>query len=217
MRLITIMDQYKISSFSDSVNYLSIIPHKYHLILVINSYLFTNMALCQVKFIIFIDWFLPMQYCYSHLIALQQLLKPYTLRIQQVPSNTPIPGSFWGDSEAGLIQNTLYIRQDTPLHSALHEACHYICMDSQRRTHLHTNAEGDYQEENAVCYLQILLAVQIAGISPTQIMQDMDDWGYSFRPGSCAAWFYQDAEDARQWLYHFHLIDDNSIPTGQLR
>ena len=31
------------------------------------------------------------------------------------------PGSYWGDSEAGLRGNALYVRADTPLHSLLHE------------------------------------------------------------------------------------------------
>jgi hypothetical protein len=31
-------------------------------------------------------------------------------------------------------------------------------------------------------------------------MADMDAWGYSFRLGSAARWFQEDADDARQWL-----------------
>ena len=75
-----------------------------------------------------------------------------------------IPGSYWGESEAGLIGNRIYFRPDTPLHSVLHEACHFICMDDARRTQLERDAGGDYDEENAVCYLQILLADELAGI-----------------------------------------------------
>ena len=59
---------------------------------------------------------------------LAKLLQPYGLIIKAVSMDTPIPGSFFGEREAGLISNTLYLRYDTPLHSALHEACHYICM-----------------------------------------------------------------------------------------
>ncbi|MFP4209060.1 MAG: hypothetical protein ACLFSC_10405 [Wenzhouxiangella sp.] len=114
--------------------------------------------------------------------------------------NQPIPGSFWGDEEAGLIDNRLYARADTPIHSILHEACHWLCMDEDRRTSLHTNAGGDYDEENAVCYLQILLADRLPGFGRERCMSDMDAWGYSFRLGSARKWFEEDAEDARAWL-----------------
>ena len=128
-----------------------------------------------------------------------------------------IPGSYWGDSEAGLIDNRLYVRPDTPVHSALHEACHYICMDQNRRQHLDTDAGGGYDEENGVCYLQILLSDQIEGMGKQRMFADMDLWGYSFRLGSSQAWFEQDAEDARQWLQEAQLIDSNNIPTWKLR
>ena len=54
-----------------------------------------------------------------------------------------IPGSYWGDDEAGLKGNSLYARGDTPLHSILHEACHYICVSDERRQRLDTNAGSD--------------------------------------------------------------------------
>ena len=70
----------------------------------------------------------------EQLDTLRTLLSGYGMVIEEVPDDAAIPGSFWGDSEAGLIRNTLFLRADTPLHSALHEACHYICMDAGRRT-----------------------------------------------------------------------------------
>ena len=149
--------------------------------------------------------------------ALQKLLKPYLLEVKTVPNTEPIPGSFWGDSEAGLIKNELYVWPETPVHSALHEACHYICLDSERRNNLDTDAGGDYDEENAVCYLQILLAAKLSGCSADILMKNMDSWGYTFRLGSALAWFRDDAEDAQQWLLKEHLIDQNDLPTGQLR
>ena len=142
----------------------------------------------------------------DHAKCLQALLLPHGLEITRVASDAPIPGSYWGDSEAGLIGNRLYLRDDTPLHSALHEACHYLCMDDTRRAQLHTDAAGDYDEENAVCYLQILLADQIKDYSREQMFADMDAWGYSFRLGSAQAWFERDAEDARLWLLRRELI-----------
>ncbi len=122
------------------------------------------------------------------------------LQLIEVEDGAPIPGSFWGDEEAGLIENRLYARPDTPLHSILHETCHWLCMDEERRAGLDTNAGGDYDEENAVCYLQILLADRIPGFGRDRCMADIDAWGYTFRLGSSRAWFEQDAEDARDWL-----------------
>lgn len=152
-----------------------------------------------------------------HPEALQKLLTPYQMQIHCVPQSAMIPGSFWGDSEAGLVNKGLYVRPDTPVHSALHEACHYICMDNLRRTQLDTNAGGDYDEENAVCYLQILLATKLDGCSAAILMEDMDSWGYTFRLGSARAWFENDAEDAQNWLIQKQLIQKNNEPTWQLR
>ncbi|GMR16284.1 MAG: hypothetical protein BMS9Abin31_0606 [Gammaproteobacteria bacterium] len=149
--------------------------------------------------------------------ALQNLLEPYSILIKYVANNEPIPGSFWGNSEAGLIKNELYVRPETPVHSALHEACHYICLDSARRNALHTDAGGDYDEENAVCYLQILLAAKLSGCSADTLMKNMDSWGYTFRLGSALAWFRDDAEDAQHWLLKEQLIDQNNTPTWRLR
>lgn len=148
--------------------------------------------------------------------ALQNLLAPYQLKVKSVPLSESIPGSFWGDEEAGLMDNQLYVRPDTPVHSALHEACHYICMDSSRRQHLDTNAGGDYNEENAVCYLQILLAAKLEGCSADILMENMDSWGYSFRLGSTRAWFENDAEDAQLWLIQEQLIKENQDKTWEL-
>jgi hypothetical protein len=147
--------------------------------------------------------------------SLIRLLQRYQLQLMIV-TDEAIPGSFWGDSEAGLIENRVYARADTPIHSILHESCHYICMDANRRASLHTNAEGDYDEENAVCYLQILLANEIPEMGQQRMFQDMDNWGYSFRLGSASDWFEQDAIDAKQWLAQHQLATDNR-PSFQLR
>jgi hypothetical protein len=142
----------------------------------------------------------------SNPAPLAHLLARFGMTIRQEPGGSPIPGSFWGEEEAGLIGNTLVLRPDTPLHSILHEACHYICMDEKRRSGLDTDAGGDYDEENAVCYLQILLADEIPGFGRARMMADMDAWGYTFRLGSAGAWFERDAEDAREWLLGHGLI-----------
>ena len=138
---------------------------------------------------------------------MQSLVDHYGMEIKTVNDNEDIPGSFWQPPEAGLIGNTLYIRNDTPVHSALHETCHYVCMDAQRRKSLDTNAGGDYQEEDAVCYLQILLSDHITEMNQKRMLSDMDEWGYSFRLGSAKAWFEKDAEDAHAWLQKNKIIN----------
>lgn len=135
--------------------------------------------------------------------ALHRLLACHGLRLCAVGAGQPIPGSYWGDPEAGLIGNALYVRPDTPVHSALHEACHWLCMDEARRSSLHTDAGGTDTEENAVCYLQCLLADRLPGYSRGQCFLDMDAWGYHFILGSAEAWFFHDSDDAQAWLARF--------------
>lgn len=149
--------------------------------------------------------------------AIEQLLFQYDLKLNLVSSQKDIPGSYWGESEAGLISNTVYVRQDTPIHSLLHETCHYICMDNIRRQVINTNAEGDFDEENGVCYLQILLADSIPEMGQERMMKDMDTWGYTFRLGSASAWFKQDAEDAFTWLKKHKIVGADGTILYQLR
>lgn len=146
---------------------------------------------------------------------LSKLLRAFGIKICTVNATALIPGSYWGEPEAGLVGNTLFVRDDTPLHSALHEAGHFICMDERRRRTLHTDAGGEYDEENAVCYLQVLLATQLPHITRESMFRDMDDWGYTFRLGSAQAWFERDADDARAWLIAHNVIDEIGIITGQ--
>lgn len=138
---------------------------------------------------------------------LSDLMQKLGLSLEWVADNVDIPGSFWGDEEAGLIRSTIYARNDTPLHSMMHEACHFVCMDEERRQKLHTNAGGSSAEENAVCYLQILLADALPGFGRAAMFRDMDAWGYSFRLGSTQRWFEEDADDARQWLASRDLLE----------
>lgn len=149
--------------------------------------------------------------------ALAELLARFGLTLEWIADGEPIPGSWFGDPEAGIIARRVLIRNDTPVHSALHESCHLICMDQQRRARLHTDAGGDYDEENAVNYMEITLAGYLPEVGRERMMQDMDRWGYTFRLGSARAWFEQDAEDARQWLLDRHLLNEHEEPTWRLR
>ncbi|WP_240901425.1 hypothetical protein [Thioalkalivibrio sp. XN279] len=139
------------------------------------------------------------------------------MTLARVPAGAEIPGSWWGEREAGLRGDVLYARADTPLHSVLHEACHYVCMSPERRSALDTDAGGGYDEENGVCYLQVLLADELPGFGRARMFADMDAWGYSFRLGATRAWFEQDADDALQWLQQYHLADADGRPTWRLR
>ena len=144
---------------------------------------------------------------------MQSLIGHYGMEINTVNDNEAIPGSFWQPPEAGLVGNTLFIRNDTPVHSALHETCHYICMDRIRRENLNTDAGGTAIEENGVCYLQILLSELIPEMKQSRMLRDMDAWGYSFRLGSAKAWFEKDAEDAVEWLLNNKIITPDNKPT----
>jgi hypothetical protein len=113
--------------------------------------------------------------------------------------------------------STLFARADTPLHSILHEAAHFICMTAERRAGLDRDAGGGDAEESAVCYLQILLAEQLRGVGRERLCGDMDAWGYSFRLGSAGRWFEQDANDSRDWLCRHGIITEAGGLTGALR
>ena len=150
-------------------------------------------------------------------VAVALLLDRFGLALELVAHGEPIPGSYWGDSEAGLKGETLYARLDTPLHSILHEACHYICMSPERRAGLDTDAGGDDLEECAVCYLQVLLAGELAAVGRARMLADMDSWGYSFRLGTTRAWFEGDAADARGWLERCGVLGADGLLRGNVR
>jgi hypothetical protein len=149
-------------------------------------------------------------------LELSLLLDKFDLELVLVAPETVIPGSYWGEREAGLIGSKIYARLDTPLHSVLHESAHYVCMSPERRAGLDTDAGGDDAEESAVCYLQILFAETLR-LRPLRLCGDMDEWGYSFRLGSAARWFAEDAEDARAWLIGQGLIDAEGAVAYTLR
>lgn len=128
------------------------------------------------------------------------LLVRHGLQLQLVPDGEAIPGSYWGECEAGLIGNTVYARRDTPVHSLLHEAAHLIVLPPERRALVHTDATDSVEEEDAVCVLQALLGDELAGVGRDRVLADMDEWGYTFRLGSARAYFEHDSETAWRWL-----------------
>lgn len=151
------------------------------------------------------------------LARVEALLGRFGVILSTVGANESIPGSYWGEPEAGIAGLTVYARSDTPLHSLLHETCHIVCMTPERRAGLAGDAGGDHLEESAVCYLQILLADELPKVGRRRIMRDMDVWGYSFRLGSSRRWFDDDADDARTWLMQHCLVDHHLVPTFLLR
>jgi len=149
--------------------------------------------------------------------VLAALLGRFGLNLVVQGASEDITGSFWGDSEAGVVGRTVFVRPDTPIHSLLHETCHVICMDGRRRDGLDRDAGGDDLEESAVCFLQVLLADYIESVGRDLLMADMDSWGYSFRLGNTRNWFEKDADDARQFLVSHGLVDALGEPTFLLR
>ena len=128
------------------------------------------------------------------------LLAPHGVMLVRVDDGAAIPGSYWGEPEAGIVGNCVFMRADTPVHSILHEASHVIVAPPERRALIHTDASDSQAEEDAACYLQILLAAKLPRVGSDRLMADMDAWGYTFRLGSARAWFESDAEDARAWI-----------------
>ena len=148
--------------------------------------------------------------------SLHELTRRYGVELRHLASGESLPGSYWGGSEAGLRGNVLYVRADTPLHSLLHELSHFVCMSDERRASLDRDAGGDDAEECAVCYLQIVLADELAVLGRDRMLADMDAWGYTFRLGSSRAWFERDAADAHAWLHTNGVVDAGDRPTFQL-
>jgi len=149
--------------------------------------------------------------------SIENLVRQFGLTTEWIAAGTAITGSYWGDSEAGIVGRCIFMRADTPVHSMLHELCHVICMHSDRRQTLDRDAGGDDLEECAVCYLQIVLGNHLKGVGQERLMQDMDAWGYSFRLGNTRRWFEEDAADARSWLLTAGLLDKTGDPLFRLR
>ena len=82
--------------------------------------------------------------------AAAALLARYGLKLEPVADGTPIPGSYWGEPEAGIVGSTVHARADTPVHSLLHEAAHLIVLPPERRAAVHTDATDSVEEEDAV-------------------------------------------------------------------
>lgn len=132
--------------------------------------------------------------------AARRLLADAGLELVPVADGAPIPGSYWGEPEAGVIGRRVYARADTPVHSLLHEAAHLAIAIREGRLDVHTDASDSTREEDAACYLEIVWAARLPGVGRDRILADMDAWGYTFRLGSARAWFERDADDARDWL-----------------
>jgi len=139
--------------------------------------------------------------------AAAALLARFGLALERVADGGPIRGSYWGEPEAGLVGSTVYARNDTPVHSLLHEAAHLIVLPPERRMAVHTDATDSIEEEDAVLVLQALLADELPGVGAARILSDMDAWGYTFRLGSARAYVEHDAAAAWAWLAGRGLTD----------
>src|SRR6476659_8011212 len=128
-----------------------------------------------------------------------ELLGGYGLQLVHVDDGAPIPGSYWGEPEAGLVGCTVFARGDTPVHSLLHEAAHLIVLPPERRAAVHTEATDSIAEEDAVCVLQSLLGGELPDVGTERVLADMGAGGYTFRLGSARAYVEKDADDAWAW------------------
>ena len=142
------------------------------------------------------------------------LLARFDLQLERVADGASIPGSYWGEPEAGIVAGTVFARADTPVHSLLHEAAHLIVLPPERRAVVHTDATDSIEEEDAVLVLQSLLAEVLRGVGRERICADMDAWGYTFRLGSARAYIEQDADAAWAWLAARGLVE---LPRRVLR
>ena len=134
------------------------------------------------------------------------LLGAYGLQLVHVDDGATIPGSYWGEPEAGLVGATVFARGDTPMHSLLHEAAHQIVLPPEKRAHVHTDATDSIAEEDAVCVLLSLLGDAIPGVGAARVFADMDEWGYTFRLGSAREYVERDASDSWDWLADRGLV-----------
>ena len=132
--------------------------------------------------------------------GLQALFSAAQLQLCVHPTDVPLPGSYWGESEAGITDRCIHVSPDTPLHSLLHEACHVLCAGGESRAGFVGDADGDDDEESAVCLMQIQLAEAVPGVGASRLCEDMDAWGYSFREGSAKAFLHGDGAGAAAWL-----------------
>ena len=135
------------------------------------------------------------------------LLARHGLQLVRIADGEAIPGSYWGECEAGLVGERVHARADTPVHSLLHEAAHLIVLPPERRAAVHTDASDSIEEEDAVCVLQALLGDDLPGVGRNRVLADMDTWGYTFRLGSARAYFERDSDSAWQWLAERGLVD----------
>jgi hypothetical protein len=134
------------------------------------------------------------------------LFTRYGLVLERVADEAPIPGSYWGAPEAGLIGTTVFVRNDTPVHSLLHEAAHLVVLPPERRAAVHTDATDSIEDEDAVCVLQGLLGDAVPNVGRHRVWADMDAWGYTFRLGGAQAYVEHDAEPAWHWLVERGLV-----------
>src|SRR5690625_8003398 len=81
--------------------------------------------------------------------AAENLLQRYGLNLQTVAEGQPIPGTFWGEPEAGIIGGTVAARPDTAGQSLPHEAGHPPARTPVRRPHIPTGPRRDQPNHHA--------------------------------------------------------------------
>ena len=136
------------------------------------------------------------------------LLAGFGLRLVLLPAGADIPGTYWGAPEAGLSGDQLFVRPDTPVHSVLHEAAHFLCMPPSAAPACTGTRAATWPRRtpSATCRSCWERSSGAAGWSRERLFADMDAWGYSFRLGSTRRWFEEDADEALAWLRDRGLV-----------
>ncbi len=130
--------------------------------------------------------------------AIERLLTAFGLSLAGVAPGASIPGSYWGDSEAGLVGDRLFARADTPVHSLLHELGHYVCMDpTAARCARHRCGRRRRRGSGRVLPAGVARRRACEASAASAASRDMDTWGYSFREGSARAWLAGDGVPRR--------------------
>lgn len=115
-------------------------------------------------------------------------------------------GSFWGDEEVGIIGIIVYVCGDMLVYLLLYEVCYLIVLLLECCVVVYIDVIDLIEEEDVICYLQIVLVDVFLGVGCDWLMVDMDVWGYLFWFGLICVWFEQDVENVCQFLFDWQFL-----------
>ncbi len=144
--------------------------------------------------------------------------RAYGARLERVPAGAAIPGSYWGDTEAGLdrqhrVRARRHARAFVPARALslhLHGRRAPCRARDRRRRHATTRSAA-----SATCR-----CCSPSGSTASAQRAACATWtrgATRFREGSARAWFDGDGAHARAWLLDHGLVDSAGQPTLRLR